>query len=285
MDWKEYKAVVEAMLFAHGEPVSASRMAEILEIDVSLVQQALEKLRDDYDSGDRGLTLLQMEDRWQLATKPRFGEPVRKLLDTRRNTPLSQAALEVLAIIAYNQPVSRSFIEQVRGVDSSSTVSTLMEKGLIRWSRWPITAANCRTKRRRVCDGRPAAGAQGAGLAACGAADPAASAPAGAGYRTAGICPRCSIPGSFGRNRRPGQKKNGLAAKNGPRLPRHRPPKSRRKRRNRPRRPQSAARSKPERRLPRRPGNPARRLNPKRNRRWPVFRCAVFWICCPRWAR
>ena len=131
MDWKEYKAVVEAMLFAHGEPISASRMAEILEIDVSLVQQALEKLRDDYDSGDRGLTLLQMEDRWQLATKPRFGEPVRKLLDTRRNTPLSQAALEVLAIIAYNQPVSRSFIEQVRGVDSSSTVSTLMEKGLI----------------------------------------------------------------------------------------------------------------------------------------------------------
>ena len=131
MDLKEYKAAVEAMLFAHGEPVSASRIAQILEIETVVVERLLQTLRDDYDAGDRGLTLLQMEDRWQLATKPRFGEPVRKLLDTRRNTPLSQAALEVLAVIAYNQPVSRSFIEQVRGVDSSSTVTTLMEKGLI----------------------------------------------------------------------------------------------------------------------------------------------------------
>ena len=131
MDLKEYKAAVEAMLFAHGEPVSASRIAQILEIEMVVVERLLQTLRDDYDAGDRGLTLLQMEDRWQLATKPRFGEPVRKLLDTRRNTPLSQAALEVLAVIAYNQPVSRSFIEQVRGVDSSSTVTTLMEKGLI----------------------------------------------------------------------------------------------------------------------------------------------------------
>ncbi len=131
MDLKEYKAAVEAMLFAHGEPVSAARIAQILEIETVVVERLLQTLRDDYDAGDRGLTLLQMEDRWQLATKPRFGEPVRKLLDTRRNTPLSQAALEVLAVIAYNQPVSRSFIEQVRGVDSSSTVSTLMEKGLI----------------------------------------------------------------------------------------------------------------------------------------------------------
>lgn len=131
MELKEYKAAVEAMLFAHGEPVSSSRIAQILEIETPVVERLLETLRDDYDAGDRGLTLLQMEDRWQLATKPRFGEPVRKLLDTRRNTPLSQAALEVLAVIAYNQPVSRSFIEQVRGVDSSSTVSTLMEKGLI----------------------------------------------------------------------------------------------------------------------------------------------------------
>ena len=131
LDLKGYKAAVEALLFAHGEPVSTGRLAQVLEIEEPVVERLLLALRDDYDSGERGLTLLQLEDRWQLATKPRFSDPVRKLLDTRRNTPLSQAALEVLAVIAYNQPVSRSFIEQVRGVDSSSTVSTLLEKGLI----------------------------------------------------------------------------------------------------------------------------------------------------------
>lgn len=66
-----------------------------------------------------------------MATRPYYGEVVKRILDTRRNAPLSPAALEVLAVIAYNQPVSRSFIEQVRGVDSSSTVAKLLDKGLI----------------------------------------------------------------------------------------------------------------------------------------------------------
>lgn len=70
-------------------------------------------------------------DRWQMTTRPYYGEMVKRILDTRRNAPLSPAALEVLAVIAYNQPVSRSFIEQVRGVDSSSTVTKLLDKGLI----------------------------------------------------------------------------------------------------------------------------------------------------------
>ena len=74
-------------------------------------------------------------DRWQMATRPYYGEMVKRILDTRRNAPLSPAALEVLSVIAYNQPVSRSFIEQVRGVDSSSIVAKLLEKGLIEGSR------------------------------------------------------------------------------------------------------------------------------------------------------
>lgn len=131
MDLKEYKGAVEAMLFAHAEPVSAARLAQALEIETPVVERLLLSLRDDYDPDERGLCLLQLEDRWQLATKTRYGAQVKRILDTRRNTPLSQAALEVLAVIAYNQPVSRSFIEQVRGVDSSSTVSTLLEKGLV----------------------------------------------------------------------------------------------------------------------------------------------------------
>lgn len=95
------------------------------------VSRLLLSLRDDYEAEDRGLVLLQLEDRWQLATKTAYAPYIKDIMDTRRNTPLSPAALEVLAIIAYNQPVSRSFIEQVRGVDSSSTVQTLVQKGLI----------------------------------------------------------------------------------------------------------------------------------------------------------
>lgn len=131
MDLKQYKGAVEAMLFACGEPVSAERMADVLGIEPEVVGRLLASLQDDYDALGRGIRLYQMEDRWQIGTKNEYGGFVKQILDTRRNVPLTQAALEVLATIAYNQPVSRSFIEQVRGVDSSSTVSGLLEKGLI----------------------------------------------------------------------------------------------------------------------------------------------------------
>lgn len=131
MNAKKSKCAVEALLFASGEPVTAARMAEVLELDPAAVEELLLSLQAEYDKGKRGIQLLQLGDAWQMATRDLFESPVKKLLDNRRNTPLSQAALEVLAIIAYNQPVSRGFIEQVRGVDSSSTVSKLMEKGLI----------------------------------------------------------------------------------------------------------------------------------------------------------
>lgn len=131
MDLKQYKGAVEAMLFACGEPVSAERIADVLRIEPEVVGRLLYSLQDDYDASGRGFCLYQLEDRWQLGTKKEYGGLVKQLLDNRRNVPLSQAALEVLAVIAYNQPVTRSFIEEVRGVDSSSTVSNLMEKGLV----------------------------------------------------------------------------------------------------------------------------------------------------------
>ena len=131
MELRQLKATVEAMLFAHGEPVSAARLAEVLEIPPEDVEKILLLLSDDYAGEERGLCLVQMEDRWQLATKTAYADPVKALLDNRRNTPLSPAALEVLAVIAYNQPVSRSFVEQVRGVDSSSTIQKLVQKGLV----------------------------------------------------------------------------------------------------------------------------------------------------------
>lgn len=131
MDLKQTKAAVEAMLFAHAEPVTAQRLAAVLEVEEDVVSRLLHTLRDEYESEDRGLALLMLEDRWQLATKPAYGAYIKTILDTRRNAPLSPAAMETLAVIAYNQPVSRSFIEQVRGVDSDSPVQTLLQKGLI----------------------------------------------------------------------------------------------------------------------------------------------------------
>lgn len=131
MDLKHAKGAVEAMLFAHGEPVSAAQLSEVLELDEETVIRLLHSLQDDYESQNRGLCLLRLEERWQLSTKNAYSSQVKAVLDKRRNTPLSQAALETLAIIAYNQPVSRSFVEQVRGVDSSSAVQTLIQKGLV----------------------------------------------------------------------------------------------------------------------------------------------------------
>ena len=131
MELNQLKGALEAVLFAHGEPVSAARLADVFELDEAELLRVLAAMRDEYEAAGRGICLLRLEDSWQLATKPAFSSYVKRALDNRRNTPLSPAAMEVLAVIAYNQPVSRSFVEQVRGVDSTSTVQTLLQKGLI----------------------------------------------------------------------------------------------------------------------------------------------------------
>ena len=131
MNEQQRLGALEAMLFAHGEPVALDRLAEAMHTEPIQAQVLLEKLQRQYDERNTGLVILNFEDRWQMATRPYYGEIVKRILDTRRNAPLSPASLEVLEVIAYNQPVSRSFIEQVRGVDSSSTVAKLLEKGLI----------------------------------------------------------------------------------------------------------------------------------------------------------
>lgn len=131
MELKTMQAALEAMLFAHAEPLSAERLAELLETDTELVEKLLLAIRDACEEEQRGIQLIQLEGLWQFATKPSQGELVKKVLDTRRNSPLTNAALECLAIIAYNQPVSRAFVDQVRGVDSYTTIAGLVEKGLV----------------------------------------------------------------------------------------------------------------------------------------------------------
>ena len=131
MNQKQIKAAVEAMLFAAGDPVGADKLAAAVQLPQTTVETALEDLRVRYAREDSGLCLLHLDTRWQLATKTEWADCIRRLLDARRSVPLGPAAMETLTVIAYNQPVSRAFIEQVRGVDSSSSVSGLLQKGLI----------------------------------------------------------------------------------------------------------------------------------------------------------
>lgn len=120
-----------AILFASGDAVEIDRIAGALSVDEDTIIKYIPLVRDALQDSGMPFELLRLEDKLQLATLPEFAPVIRSALELRRNIPLSQAALEVLAVVAYNQPVTRGFIEQVRGVDSSGVVSSLVEKGLI----------------------------------------------------------------------------------------------------------------------------------------------------------
>lgn len=131
MQLNKLEKIVQAVLFASGEPVSAARMAQVLECDIPVAYALLDNLREYYKQENGALEVLVLGESYQLCTKEEYAQSIRNALEIRRNQPLSQAALEVLAIIAYNQPVTKSFVEQVRGVDSGSVVNTLVEKALV----------------------------------------------------------------------------------------------------------------------------------------------------------
>lgn len=131
MNNKELIKALEAVLFASGEPISIERLAQVFEITPEKVVKAADTLSQEYKAEGRGIVILRLENTYQMASDESQAEYIKKAFDIRRRTPLSSAALEVLAVVAYNQPVTKSFIEQVRGVDCSGVVSTLVEKGLI----------------------------------------------------------------------------------------------------------------------------------------------------------
>ena len=125
------RAALEAVLFAGGEPIEISRLAQALEMDEDTVNRLAALLGEYYDKNGSALQLIRLDGAYQLSTRAEYAEPIRRALEIKRNTPLSNAAMEVLTIIAYNQPVTKGFVERVRGVDSSSTVNTLVERGLL----------------------------------------------------------------------------------------------------------------------------------------------------------
>lgn len=131
MTINELQAAIEAILFASGEPVSVDKLVQTLSINKATVKSLMEVLTDKFDSENSGIYIAKLDEKYQMCSKPQYGEYVRAIMDIRRNVPLSQAAMEVLAIVAYNQPVTKAFIEQIRGVDCSGVISSLVSKDLI----------------------------------------------------------------------------------------------------------------------------------------------------------
>lgn len=131
MDKKEMEAAVESILFASGEPVNIERICVALAIDRPTAERILQGLMDYYAYERRGMRLLKIEDCWQLCSAPDYAEAIRRAFEIRKAAKLSQPALEVLTIIAYYQPVTRAYVDQIRGVDSSYTMSLLLDRGMI----------------------------------------------------------------------------------------------------------------------------------------------------------
>ena len=131
MEINEISSALEAILFAAGESVPASRIAQVLGVEEEKVMNAAAALAAEYEREMRGIRLLRLEDKLQLCSAPEFSQLITMALETRKPPRLSPSALEVLAIVAYYQPVTRAYIDQVRGVDSSYTVGVLTDRGLI----------------------------------------------------------------------------------------------------------------------------------------------------------
>lgn len=123
--------MMEAILFACGDPIDIDKLAQALNTEEENVLELSRTLQAKYNKEESGIHLLQLDHTLQFAVNPVFLAPVRTALDLRSSAPLSQAAMEVLAVIAYNQPVTKAFVEQVRGVDCSGPISGLVQKGLI----------------------------------------------------------------------------------------------------------------------------------------------------------
>lgn len=131
LELQKLQGAIEAILFASGEPVSIERIAQVLSLDRQTCGKLVQRVVDDFNEKNLGIQIIKLEEEFQMCTCSEFADNVRTALDLRKNTPLSQAALEVLSIIAYNQPVTKAFIEQIRGVDCSGTLGNLSAKGLV----------------------------------------------------------------------------------------------------------------------------------------------------------
>ena len=131
MEIKDKLGAIEAIIFAGGEPVELYRISEASGVDVGTVPSMIELLNERYFDNGSGICIKKFDNSYQMCTVEKFAPQVRAAIETKRSAPLSNAAMEVLTIIAYNQPVSKGFVENVRGIDSGSVINNLIEKGLV----------------------------------------------------------------------------------------------------------------------------------------------------------
>ncbi len=131
MEKSTLKATIEAVLFASGASVEIERLANALDIPTDMVKDLCEKLSEEYSERGSGIKIVKLADSYRMCSVEDHADAIRAVNDIKRNTPLSQAAGEVLAVIAYNQPVTKAFVEQVRGVDCSGVVANLIARGLV----------------------------------------------------------------------------------------------------------------------------------------------------------
>lgn len=131
MKLQEKISVIEAILFASGDPIEAEKLADASGLTHSEAVKLVKLLSDRYDETHSALCVLKLGTAYQLAVRREYDDYIKAAMEQRKAVPLSQAAMEVLTIIAYNQPVTKGFVEHVRGIDSSSVVNSLLEKNLL----------------------------------------------------------------------------------------------------------------------------------------------------------
>lgn len=131
MNLQEGLAIIEAIMFAHGEPITVDKLSEASGIDAETTAKLVDQLERRYNVNESGLNIIRLNGAYQIAARQEYAPYIKAALEIRKQAPLSQAAMECLSIVAYNQPVTKAFVEQVRGVDSTSVVNTLVERGLL----------------------------------------------------------------------------------------------------------------------------------------------------------
>ena len=131
MEEAEIKRAIEAILFAAGDPVGVDRMALAIGAGRDQIEENLKALMDAYSFERRGMRIIRLEDAYQMVSAQELSEVISRALETRKPPKLSASALETLTVIAYYQPTTKAFVEQIRGVDSSYTISALLNKKLI----------------------------------------------------------------------------------------------------------------------------------------------------------
>lgn len=131
LEIRKIESIIEAVLFACGDAISVDKLSEITKMDKTTLQSIATRLSERYNNEKRGIKIIKVGDKYQMATREEFSEYIQKIVPPQKRNPLSDATLETLAIVAYKQPVTRSTIEKIRGVNSDNSVTRLLELGLI----------------------------------------------------------------------------------------------------------------------------------------------------------